>query len=109
MIKYVGLYIQPNQPKSSYGWFKDTLNKNNNVKTIIFDSTISKKELDLILHIIGMLIIPGGLPGYEYIETMYQHNHYLSYAIDKYKNYNKKGIYKVIWGVCFGFQQFSYV
>lgn len=109
MIKYVGLYIQPNQPKSSYSWFKDTLNKNINVKTIMFDSTISKKEFDLILHIIGMLIIPGGLPGYEYIETMYEHNHYLSYAIDKYKNYNKKGIYKVIWGVCFGFQQFSYV
>jgi anthranilate/para-aminobenzoate synthase component II len=109
MIKYVGLYIQPNQQKHTYNWITNTLSKNNYVKIIIFDSTISKQEFDLILDIIGMLIIPGGLPGYEYIETMHTHNHYLSYAIDKYKNYSKKGIYKVIWGICFGFQQFSYV
>jgi anthranilate/para-aminobenzoate synthase component II len=109
MVKYVGLYIQPNQERNSYDWFIDLLNTNINVKTILFDSNVSKEEFDKILDIISMFIIPGGLPGYEYIETMYQHNHFLSYAIDKYKNYNKKGVYKVIWGVCFGFQQFSYI
>ena len=109
MVKYVGIFIQPGHTSDTFAWFLDLLKKINNVKIIIFDSIISKNEFDLILNIIGMLILPGGLPGYEYIETMYQHNEYLSYAIDKFKKYNKNGIYKVIWGVCFGFQQLSYV
>lgn len=109
MIKYIGLFIQPNQDKYSYSWITDLLDKQHNFKIILFDSNISKNELNIILDIISILIVPGGLPGYEYIEKMYQHNHFLSHAIDKYKIYNKKGIYKIIWGICFGLHQFSYV
>ena len=78
--KRTNLLSHINQQKNTNKWFIDMLNKHSNVKTIMFDSNVSKKEFDLILDIIGMLIVPGGLPGYEYIETMYQHNHYLSYA-----------------------------
>ena len=109
MNKYVGLYIQPNQKKDSYNWITDCLKKKNNIKIITFDSTISKNEFDLILNIIGILIIPGSTLGHNDMETMYQHNHYLSYALEKYKNDNKKGIHKVIWGICYGFQLFSYI
>ena len=88
MIKYIGLFIQPNQDKYSYSWITDLLDKQHNFKIILFDSNISKNELNIILDIISILIVPGGLPGYEYIEKMYQHNHFLSHAIDKYKIYN---------------------